>query len=146
VSDIQPTSRHSVRPQPDSTDSLRVIIAGSRSLTDYEFVDAAMEQFGRLCGRPLRQVVSGGARGVDALGEAWAKDRAIPVKVFPADWNKHGKAAGPIRNQEMADYANALVAVWDGKSRGTKDMIDRACKCGLLVYVYLLDSAQGGGE
>jgi hypothetical protein len=55
--------------------------------------------------------------------------------VFPADWKTHGKAAGPIRNRQMAKNAEALIALWDGNSRGTKNMIETATKLGLKVYV-----------
>lgn len=83
----------------------------------------------------ITEVVSGGARGIDQSGEAWAMRKGIPVKIFPANWTKHKLAAGPIRNREMADYADRLVAFWDGKSRGTKNMIDTARKLQLEVIV-----------
>ena len=78
---------------------------------------------------------SNGWRGVDSMGEEWAKSKSIPVRRFPADWDGLGKAAGFIRNAEMADYADALIAVWDGKSRGTANMIEVAKKKGLKVHV-----------
>lgn len=84
----------------------------------------------------VTEVVSGGAYGVDMLGAKFAKDCGLPVKFFYPDWDGLGKRAGFVRNQEMADYADALIAVWDGQSRGTKDMIDRALKKGLKVFVY----------
>ena len=86
----------------------------------------------------VTEVVSGTARGVDSLGEQWAKTQNIPIKRFPADWNTHGRAAGHIRNAEMANYAEALVALWDGQSRGTKNMIASAQKKGLKVFVFRL--------
>ena len=75
-------------------------------------------------------IISGHCRGADMLGEQLANKYSIPIKIFPADWDKHGKAAGHIRNRQMAEYASdgdnigILVAFWDGKSRGTKSMID----------------------
>ena len=80
------------------------------------------------------EIVSGCARGADTLGKKYANDHNIPVKKFPAEWNKYGRSAGYIRNTEMADYADILVAFWDGKSLGTKHMIDTATKKGLIVY------------
>lgn len=71
----------------------------------------------------VSEVVHGGAKGIDAAADDWAVVHWVPAKVFPADWKKHGKAAGPIRNAEMADYGDALVAVWDGRTPGTRDMI-----------------------
>lgn len=85
-------------------------------------------------------MVSGGANGVDLLGEQWACSWGIPVKQFMADWSKHGRAAGPIRNRQMAEYADALIAIWDGQSRGTKSMIRESRKAGLDVYEVHVES------
>lgn len=111
---------------------MKTIIAGSRSIADPETVAAAVEA----SGFEIAEVVSGCCRGVDKLGEKWAEDRGLPVKRFLANWGKHGKSAGPIRNREMAEYADALIAIWDGKSRGTANMIEEAEKRGLKVFVY----------
>jgi hypothetical protein len=110
---------------------MKTIIAGSRHFNDYQKTVDIIRQ----SGFQITQVVSGGARGVDTLGEQWAgEDNYIR---FPANWTKHGKAAGPIRNQQMADYADALIAIYDSRtSRGTKDMIRRAKKAELKIYAY----------
>lgn len=84
------------------------------------------------------EIVSGGALGVDRAGEHWADNMYIRKRVFSADWEKHGKAAGPIRNREMADYADFAVVVWDGQSRGSANMLDemrRAAKPALSWVV-----------
>ena len=86
-------------------------------------------------------VVSGTASGADQYGEIWARACGLSVDRYPADWTKHGKAAGPIRNRLMAENADALVAVWDGKSRGTRNMIDEARKRGLVAFIYRTDGA-----
>ena len=83
----------------------------------------------------ITEVVSGGARGVDQLGERWARDNGCQVKRFLPNWSRDGKAAGHIRNRQMGDYADALVAIWDGKSRGTAGMIEYARGRGLKVFV-----------
>lgn len=111
---------------------MRTIIAGSRQIQDISFVMDAIRE----SGFQIDEVVSGGARGVDSLGEKWANRNSVPVRVFPADWNAHGKAAGPIRNTEMANYADALIAIWDGESRGTSHMIRTAKSKGLKVFVH----------
>lgn len=80
-------------------------------------------------------IVCGTARGADRLGEKYAKENGFHVAYFPADWERHGKAAGYIRNREMAQNADALVAFWDGESRGTKSMIDLAKEYDLAVRV-----------
>lgn len=111
--------------------NLRVIIAGGRDIHDYNLIIEAIEE----CQFPIATVVSGGAKGVDALGEKYAIETNKTLHIYEADWEKHGRAAGPIRNRKMAENADALIAIWDGKSKGTKNMIETATKLGLLVYV-----------
>lgn len=115
---------------------MKTIIAGSRDINNYMLVRQAIAASGFK--DQITEIVSGGARGVDTLGERYAKDEGVPVKVFPADWQTYGKRAGPLRNIEMADYADALIAIWDSESRGTKHMIDTARKNGLKVFVFAL--------
>jgi len=110
---------------------MRVIIAGGRDFHDYGVLLNAIVE----CDFNIQTVVSGGAKGVDALGERYAEQADVKLVVYPADWEKNGRAAGPIRNRKMAENADALIALWDGKSRGTKNMIETANKLGLLVYV-----------
>jgi len=85
------------------------------------------------------EIVSGRANGADRLGELFAKDYNLKIKYFPADWDLYGKSAGYRRNGDMAKYAaednGVLVAFWDGKSKGTKHMIDTANKYKMKVYV-----------
>ena len=111
---------------------MKVIIAGCRTISDYSQVFNAM-QLSRFV---PTEIISGKANGVDRLGEIWAKGNKIPVMYFPADWSAHGKAAGPIRNKEMAKYADALVLIWDGKSKGSLSMLNLAVEHGLQVFVY----------
>ena len=118
---------------------MRVIIAGGRDIHSYDIVDdavgAAIEEYGF----EITEVVSGYARGVDTVGEAWSIVNGLGYATpFPADWDRFGKSAGYRRNEEMADYADALIAVWDGESRGTKHMIDIARRKGLEVFVYFV--------
>lgn len=110
---------------------MKVIIAGSRDITDYAMLEEAVHA----SGFEVTEVVSGGARGVDTMGERWAKEHGVPVKVFKAQWDLHGKRAGPFRNMEMGDYADALIALWDGKSRGTLHMINYSESRHLRVWV-----------
>lgn len=111
---------------------MKVIVAGSREGFVLRNVSEAIEE----SGYTITELVSGGARGVDTDGVRWANLRSIPVKLFPAKWDEFGKSAGMIRNHEMALYADALIAVWDGKSRGTQHMILDMQKTGKPVYVY----------
>ena len=112
---------------------MKTIIAGCRDFTDYNLLKSKVDYYRK--DNAITEVVCGGATGADALGENYAVQNGIPVKGFPADWNKHGKAAGPIRNRQMAEYADCLIAVWDGKSRGTKNMIDEMNKLMKPVYI-----------
>lgn len=111
---------------------MKVIVAGSRHIDDYELVRRAIQE-SRF---DISEIVSGGARGVDQLGERYANEVGVPVKRFEADWSQHGKAAGPLRNAEMAQYADALVLVWDGKSKGSANMRQQALARGLQVFEY----------
>jgi len=113
---------------------MKTIIAGGRTITDPEVLLEALEA----CpwSHRITEVVCGKAEGADTLGEDWANASGIPVKPFPADWKKHGKAAGPIRNGEMAVYADSLIALWDTRSTGTRDMIAKATLKKLKVFVY----------
>lgn len=117
---------------------MRVIIAGSRTIRDVALVAEAVAK----SGFNVTEVVEGGARGVDTLAFDWAHSQGVPVKVFPADWNRYGKQAGILRNLQMADYADALIAIWDGKSRGTRHMIDVAYKRRMPYRVMLLKEGQ----
>lgn len=114
---------------------MKTIIAGSRSITD---PDAVREAIAR-SGIRVTAVVSGTAGGVDTLGEKWAEKNGIPVFRYPADWST-GKGAGFVRNQRMAENAEALIAVWDGGSKGTLHMIGTAHRLGLKVFIHNLKS------
>jgi len=102
---------------------LRTIIAGSRDITDYKYVSDIIKSVNLGW---ITVVISGGAKGVDSLGIKYAKDNRLPFEIFLPDWDKFGKKAGIIRNCEMGSVADALIAIWNGKSRGTKHMIDYA--------------------
>lgn len=116
--------------------AFKVIVAGSRDINNYNIIRDKLDK----CLKNVKgdiEIVSGGARGVDLLGERYAKERGYAVKQFLADWDKNGKSAGYIRNWEMAKYADACVCFWDEKSRGTKHMIDLAKKEDLDLRVFI---------
>src|SRR5574343_841092 len=112
---------------------MRTIIAGSRDCFDESELMSAIDA----CGWVPTVVISGAARGADRLGEQWSAKNMVPCERFPADWDRHGKSAGYRRNEQMAENAEALIALWDGESRGTKHMIDIARRKGLRVYVHI---------
>lgn len=101
---------------------MKVIIAGGRDFSDYEVLRERCDFF--LKTKSNIEIVSGAAKGADSLGERYANERGYSLTKFPADWDTHGKSAGYIRNAKMAAYADALIAFWDGKSKGTKNMIE----------------------
>lgn len=105
---------------------MKTIIAGCRDFTDYRLLKEKVDYYRKT--HEITEIVCGMAQGADNLGMLYATDNNITITKFPADWDKHGKAAGPIRNREMAYYADVLIAVWDGKSKGTKNMIDEMNK------------------
>ena len=111
----------------------KVIVAGGRDFNNYEVLKARLDTI--LNKKAEIVLVSGGARGADSLGERYALERNLPCKIFPGNWELHGKSAGYKRNAEMAEYADALVAFWDGKSKGTGHMIDLAAKKRIQIRV-----------
>ena len=116
-----------------------MIIAGSRQFSDYQTLSFHCD---RLLAEKRKShrvvIISGTCRGADQLGERYAEERGVCIEKFPADWNSLGKSAGPVRNAQMANAAHALVAFWDGKSRGTGNMIDVARTKGLKIRIVSL--------
>lgn len=112
---------------------MKVIIAGSRDVNDYSLVVKAIES----SGYNITEVVCGCAIGIDTLGEQWARANNIPIKEMPADWDRNGRAAGPIRNRQMAEYADAAIVVWDGKSLGSRNMVENMIRRKKPYYVAL---------
>jgi len=125
---------------------MKTIIAGSRWIENYDIVCQAIDE----SEFDITEIVSGKANGVDTLGENWATAHDIPIASFPANWSnlktkgavirtgKYGKynaAAGPLRNKKMAEYAEALILVWDGVSRGSKNMLELGRKYNLKIFV-----------
>ena len=120
---------------------MKIIIAGGRYFNDYLLLENKLDYF--IFGDTDRddpkfesyEIVSGTAKGADQFGERYAISRLFTIKRFPADWDTHGKSAGYKRNEEMAKYADACVVFWDGKSKGTKHMIDLAKKYNLKLRI-----------
>lgn len=124
---------------------LKVIIAGSRTLEDYsKFCFIVGPEILQLYTSPSMsiEIVSGGARGIDTLAVKFAKQHLHPYKIMRADWDAFGKSAGYIRNKQMADYADVLIAVWDGKSKGTENMIEQMQKLNKKVIIKLWDKGE----
>ena len=120
----------------------KVIVAGDRRYTDVSHIKEVMNAYWKLYG-PY-EVISGTAKGVDTTAENIATAAGIKVYRFPADWDKHGKAAGPIRNKQMAEAGDALIAFLAPDSRGTANMIATAKRLELDPIVVIQIGAQDG--
>ena len=116
---------------------MKLIVAGGRELVDYELVKKTITIVQNKIGK--FELVCGEARGADNLGKRYALENGLIIHSFPADWDKYKKSAGYIRNKQMAEFADALVAFWDGVSKGTKHMIDLANTNNLKIIVVKYD-------
>lgn len=115
---------------------MKLIIAGSRDLNpSVDFISSAIKMFQL---KNINEVVCGMAVGVDQDGFYWAIRCDISIKSMPADWNKHGKKAGPIRNQAMAEYADELLLIWDGSSKGSSNMKKNMLKLNKPVHEIII--------
>ena len=115
---------------------MKTIIAGSRSICDYNELLKVIAS----CPWEITEVISGTAKGVDKLGERWAEENNIPCLRYPANWTKYGKSAGMIRNSQMADVADATIVLWDGVSKGTKNMIELSKKKNLGLIIHTINN------
>lgn len=116
---------------------MKTIIAGSRFIDNYDLVKRAIQ----FSGFRITKIISGCAQGVDSLGEKWAKENHIELVQYPALWDQYGKKAGHIRNDMMAQNAEALILIWDGESKGSANILKQAYKNKLKVYQYLISES-----
>lgn len=111
---------------------MKVIIAGCRDYSPtFNEITSAIATSGFL----VTEIVTGDALGVDSIADGYAKEMGYDRVIFPPNWKKFGRSAGPIRNEKMANYAEALIAFWDGKSAGTKNMIKMAESYKLKIHI-----------
>jgi hypothetical protein len=114
---------------------MKVIIAGGRDFDDY---DLLCEKCDKILSRQTEiEIVSGRVRGADQLGERYAKERNYPIKMFAADWNRYGKRAGYIRNEDMANYGDGLILFWNGISKGSEHMLNTAKEWNLKIRIII---------
>ena len=131
------------------SEKFKLIVAGTRSFNDYTLLYRKVYSFlARRCWQVdcYEEIVSGGAPGADTLAVRYATEADMPFKVFPADWKKYGKSAGPRRNRQMAEYADAAIVFWDGESRGTQNMIQQMRALGKPVEVIIYPKGDGENE
>jgi hypothetical protein len=115
---------------------MKLIIAGSRTITKYSQLENALKCNSGIQCNHITEIVSGHARGADRLGEKFAKIHGYPLKIFRARWDSYGPVAGFIRNEEMADYGDVLLALWDGESTGTDHIITMMDMLNKPYYVH----------
>ena len=113
---------------------MKIVVAGSRGITNEKAIERILLQYIAV----KDTVITGGCRGVDLIAEDLAQRYFNEVVTIHADWVKHGKAGGPIRNREMAQMADQVVVIWDGYSRGAKSMIDEALRAGVETHVHFI--------
>jgi hypothetical protein len=124
---------------------MRTIIAGSRNIPE-DLADNLVAKSIELSGFTITEIISGNARGIDKAGERYwqshfaNKEPYVGLKIMPANWNKYGKSAGQIRNIRMAAEADALIAIWDGESPGTQNMIKIASRKKMPIFIYFYKS------
>jgi len=116
---------------------MKIAVVGSRKFNDYDFLKEKLNEY------QIDVIVSGGAMGADLLAERYARENQIETLIFPAEWDIHGRSAGPIRNKLIVENCDYLIAFWNGKSRGTKFSIDYAAALGKkAVIIYSHDAVQ----
>lgn len=124
---------------------MKLIVAGSRSVQDREFVFQRIFIF--LMNKDVTEFVLGGCpTGPDEFALQYAKEYHHAVKLFPADWNKHGKSAGPIRNRQMAEYADHLLLIWDCQSKGSLNMKYEMRKLGKPIAEWIVSERTDDDE
>ena len=115
---------------------MKIVIGGCRYYENYEeakiFIDFCLEQIGD---ESRVTVISGGSSGADAIGECYASEKGFAVERYSAEWKRYGRAAGPLRNKEMIKACDLVICFWDGRSKGTGNLIDGAKKEGKKVFI-----------
>lgn len=114
---------------------IKLAIVGGRTFNNYDILNKYIAQVCQENDFTIIEIISGGARGADKLGERYAKDNNIPTRIFPAEWDKYGKSAGFRRNKDIIDACDVCIAFWDGESRGTKHDIDLCRNSDTLCFV-----------
>jgi hypothetical protein len=109
---------------------MKVAVIGSRGFNDYSYLKSKLDQF------EIDEIVSGGAKGADSLAERYAREMGIDLKVYLPKYKKFGRVAPLIRNRQIVEDSDLVVAFWDGKSKGTKNAIGEANKLGKKIQVF----------
>ena len=120
----------------------RIIVCGGSKFDEYSLLESSLNKIFKEYSNDTIEIVSGHAKGADSLGERYANGHNLKCTIFEANWKQYGRAAGPIRNSQMLEYAKQenpmVIAFWNGESHGTKDTINKAKKlnirCEVIMY------------
>ena len=116
--------------------SIKITVGGCRDFTDSEYIFKCLDEYIKELRDEEIIIISGHCCGVDAIAEKYADEKGFKTMIFPAQWDKYGRAAGPVRNKQMVEASDAVIAFWDGKSLGTKSLIDLAKKSDKNLTVF----------
>ena len=120
---------------------MKIIVAGGRRFNNKEIIFRCLDSVGI---KKEYTIISGHATGVDSMAELYAKERGLGLEIYPAQWDKYGKKAGPMRNHKMALVSDVLIAFWDGNSRDTRSMLNYALTNQLSIIVFDYNGNQIG--
>jgi len=113
---------------------MKIAVIGSRNFNNYQLLKNTLDKYKEKC----ELIISGGAKGADKLAEKYAEENGIETKIFKPNWKRYGKGAGLIRNRQIVENADLIIAFWDGKSKGTEFSVNYAKKSGkeveLIIY------------
>ena len=116
--------------------SIKITVGGCRDFSDSEYIFKCLDEYIKeLCDEEII-IISGHCSGVDAIAEKYAEIKGFKTMIFPAEWDKYGRAAGPARNKKMVEASDIVIAFWDEKSKGTKSLINLAKKSGKALKIY----------
>jgi len=119
---------------------VKIAIVGSRTFNDWDLLWNKMaKHFSNL---DEVTIVSGGARGADALAKRFAETAGLDYEEYPADWNRYGNSAGPRRNAQIVEAVDVVVVFWDGKSRGSKDSINKALEAKKNLFIFMVQNGK----
>ena len=112
---------------------MKVAVVGSRNFQDYDLLKQILAEY------EITEIVSGGAKGADSLGEKYANEHNLPIEIFKPDWKRLGRGAGPARNKTIVENADFVIAFWDGVSKGTQSSINIAKKLNKALRIVMIE-------
>ena len=117
---------------------MKITIGGCRDYNDYNEFKKFVDDYIKQLNTDEIIIISGHCSGVDMMAERYAEEKGLKTEIFPADWKRYGKAAGPVRNKTMVDNCDRVIAFWDNKSRGTASLIKYAEKMGKEIVIKII--------